>query len=273
LFDGRVDPVREDRNETRIVAENGAVQVGAILDWFVCVVLSGCPHHNQYELELTPAGKSLERDLTCSRVPEKEPFPADQLAAFEQIYGQPPTLPSPGHFRFSGRFAGKTPQDIGGAGWYTVHETPLGSIAVYSERFRGNDDLAEQLDERAKAADRLSELVARWFESEMGQDPNWPKVRAFLMREFRNDVHNLSLCGWLALVNAPSSHAPPDTTENDAEPLGYLNAWIARGGQYLAERGYIEPEEIFLWVRAFTGDSDAGQWSQRIRDLFAKKTG
>jgi hypothetical protein len=57
-----------------------------------CVVLSGCPHHNQYELQLTPAGNSLERDLTCSRVPEKEPFPADQLAAVEQVYGQPPTL-------------------------------------------------------------------------------------------------------------------------------------------------------------------------------------
>src|SRR4029077_8085060 len=91
------------------------------------VILTGCPEWNHYELELKPDGDGFERQLTSWREPDgktrkpNEPFPAEQLARCEQIYGHSPATPAPGHFRFGGRFAGKTPPDIGGAGSYTVY--------------------------------------------------------------------------------------------------------------------------------------------------------
>ena len=43
--------------------------------------------------------------------------------------------------RFTGKFAGRTPDDVGGAGSYTHWETAFGSASAYVERFRGSDDL------------------------------------------------------------------------------------------------------------------------------------
>ncbi len=246
--------------------------------WPLClglfaVALSGCPRYNHYELDLKPAGDSLEPQLTCWHVGDKEPFPAGQLATAEQIYGQPPTTPAPGHFRFSGRFAGKTPQDVGGAGTYTTFNTPLGSITVYSERFRGNDDLVEQFEARGKAADRLAELITDWFETQMGGDPNWPQVRQFLAGDFHRDLNNLSLYFWFAQANAADDPLLAKTTKNDAEELASFVKGSARIAQYLSEHGYVEPEEFFAWAKAVSDNITDSLVTKQVQNVVAKKAG
>jgi hypothetical protein len=239
----------------------------------IAILLSGCRHGNQYEIELKPDADGVERQLTCWRVGDKLPFPAEQLAFAEVFYGRPPEKPAPEKFRFTGRFAGKMPHDVGGAGTYTVFATPMGSIAVYSERFRGNDDLVEQFEERGKVAERLANLVAEWFESQMGQDRNWPQVHRFLTQDFRRDLHNLSLYFWRAQAKAaddpPIDNPPTEKWESFAP---YFDD-TARISQYFSERGYFEPGELLDWAKAMNGSFSSRASAQLLQKVVAKKAG
>jgi hypothetical protein len=240
------------------------------------VVSAGCQDHNHYEIELTPDGPALDRQLTCwrERHEKKETillnFFEEELGALETVYGKPSEQPEPRHHRFSGRFEGKTPADIGGSGSYTLFPTAMGSTAAYVERFRGNDDVAAQLDDRRKAIDRLAELVIGWFESQMGKDENWPRVRKFLDGEFRKDLHNLDVYLWTA-----SATTAANTRMTDDPFLKAGSEFVFRAGQYLVDRGYFEPAEVFDIARLIpdlsNGDGDGRRLLALVRKLLVKK--
>jgi len=243
------------------------------------VVSAGCQDHNHYEIELTPDGPALNRQLTCwrERHEKKETillsFFEKELGALETVYGKPSEQPEPSHHRFSGRFEGKTPADVGGSGSYTLFPTAMGSTAAYVERFRGNDDMAGQLDDRRKAIDRLADLVVGWFESQMAKDKNWAQVRKFLDGEFRKDLHNLDVYLWTA--NATTAANTRITDETDDPFIKTGSEFVFRAGQYLVDRGYFEPAEVFDIARLIpdlsNGDGDGQRLLVLVHKLLVKK--
>jgi hypothetical protein len=147
------------------------------------------------------------------------------------------------------------PDDVGGHGTFTRWDTPLGSVSLYVERFRGNDDLAAVLKRREATADRVVELVVAWLAKELKGDPQWPALQQFLHEDFRHDLHNLTLYAWRMSL----AHKAEKTDEN-FDP-------IVRVLQYLVERGYLEPDEIPKISRAIA-DCERGDY-ERLMTWFS----
>jgi hypothetical protein len=237
----------------------------------LCLVLlmalvTGCPH-NDYEVELTPRGNTLERQLTFYRadgvdsngVPVYQKFPEDQLAAITKLY-------PPGQLKADGKryiaraeFTKALPPDIGGAGSWTNFTSSLGNAAIYVERFRGNDDLATTSGERMEAADQLTDLLLGWSRMELGGESNYENLRRFLDEDFRRDLKNLTLYSWLQAVISPYHSKASEE-------------FIFRFGQYLNERGYFTISQLpELFAVAASNDDRA--MMRLVQRLIAKKMG
>jgi hypothetical protein len=192
------------------------------------------------------------------------PFSTTVLAAIERAYDEKPTQDGPQRYRFTGRFADHTPKDIGGSGSYIVIESPLGDICAYVERFRGNDDLVGQLATVARAANRLTDLLLGWFESQMHDDTSWPKLRAFLDVEFRRDLHNLALYVWLGQTNASNGERYEETPAGDGGWPEEVRPTLARLAQYLIEHGYLDPHEAMDFARQLAAATEGIDTVQAI---------
>ena len=225
--------------------------------------LAGC-QHNYYVLEITPEGNAIQRVLTCwqqvdQQPPRLNPLPADELARIEKLYGKPPAGADKGKRIFRGRFTGKTPADVGGAGSYTHFASPLGTLSAYAERFRGNDDPEALWAKRRAAVDQLIDLVLGWLESELKADPNFPKLRQFLDKDLRYDLKNIAF-----YVLAGNSLEGQKGAERG-------DPW-ARAAQYLYERGYFTPKEVPMLVRA-AESSDPAALLAVVQRFLAGKMG
>jgi hypothetical protein len=123
-------------------------------------VFSGCIE-NEYDVKLTPVGDSLERVLTVEH--SRAAVSDDDVKHLSEEYHVRPPASARSHV-FRGRFSGRMPNDVGGHGSFARWDTPLGSAAVYIERFRGKDDAAGELIRRQAAADSLVGLLIGWLE-------------------------------------------------------------------------------------------------------------
>ena len=138
--------------------------------------IGGCTR-NEYELTLSPAGNSLERALKVKHVTSQGSYdPAafdEEMRQIAEGYHADAPDSATAHV-FRGSFAGRMPKDVGGYGTFTRWDTSLGSAAAYVERFRGDDDVAGELDRRRAASDRLVDLLVAWLEREIfGMHPLW----------------------------------------------------------------------------------------------------
>jgi len=230
------------------------------------VLLTGCPH-NEYLVELTPRGHVIERKLVFYRQdgtdtngsPNYQVFPNDELLSIGKFY-PPGGLSRNGERRAAvGQFRGALPGDVGGAGSYLNLSNSLGSAAVYTERFRGDDDFTRRMEQRAKAADQLTDLIIGWSERELGKERKYRQLRRFLDHEFRRDLKNLSFYTWMlqAAINA---------RQNDPKEF----AW--RFGQYLTERGYLKVEDSPDLFRSAT-ENDTKRLLNFVQKLVAAKMG
>lgn len=231
---------------------------------FAALVLSlcwsaGCQDHNRYEIELQPEGGEMVRTLTVWRVPEnrsRDRFPPAELKDIAGLY--PPELPAaPGRHVFRGRFGPKMPADVGGNGDYHFTATPMGTAAVYVERFRGNDDVEQHIDDRRRASDELTGLLVGWFQSKIGRDRNFPRIRKFLDGEFRRDLRNLS--HYWAMARA----------SRQQEASLRQEYWV-RAAMYLVEHGYFRLEEIPAAIH-IESTNDAAQQLRFVIDLLSRK--
>ena len=222
-------------------------------------LLAGCQDHNRYEIELQPEGAEMVRTLTAWRVPEnrgKDRFPADELQRIAALY--PDELAAAGtRHAFRGRFGPKMPSDVGGSGDYHFTSTSLGTAAIYVERFRGGDDVEAHIDDRRRASDELTDLLIGWFQSEIGRDPNFVRIRAFLDREFRHDLRNLS--HYWAMARA-STH----------QQAAINQEYWARAAMYLVEHGYFRVEEVPAAVHV-ESTNDTVQQVRFVIDLISRK--
>jgi hypothetical protein len=222
-------------------------------------LLAGCQDHNRYEIELEPEGAEMVRTLTAWRVPEnrgKDRFPAGELERFASLYPEQLKALANRH-AFRGRFKEKMPADIGGAGDYHFTSTPMGTAAVYVERFRGSDDVEMHIDDRRRAADELTNLTIGWFQREIGRDPNFGRIRAFLDGDFRHDLRNLS--HYWAMARA-STH----------QQAAINQEFWARAAMYLVEHGYFRIDEVPAAVHV-EATNDADQQVRFVIDLLSRK--
>jgi len=191
----------------------------------LCALLTGCPH-NDYTVELKPTAHGVERTLKFYRVDEA--FPSNELAAISQVYPAGAVKWESGtNYVARGEFAGAMPKDIGGAGSFTNYVTSLGESGFYSERFRGEDDLAARIERQFHAADQLTDLIIGWSKTEFGHERGYKKLRQFLDEDFRSDLKNDGQYFQLGAVSELSNTNAPEE-------------FIARFGQYLFERGYVK---------------------------------
>jgi hypothetical protein len=225
------------------------------------LVVAGCDH-DCFEIEVRPAADAFQRKLTCwhaGDANEVSPLAAYRLERLGHLYPKCETPGTAVKQVFSGRFAERTPADVGGAGSYNHFTSPLGSAFSYVERFRGNDDLESRLAKRRRAAGALADLTVGWLEAELGRDPNFPKLKKFLAADFRRDLTNLGVYQFTGEV----MEACRKGTDSES-PL--------RAGLYLCERGYFSPGEIPLLYRALTSD-DCRPLLEHVRRLLARKMG
>lgn len=193
------------------------------------VLAIGCPHV-EYRLEMTPTDDGrMERRITVwvESDGREERCTSEGLNQLRARY--PNCLSDPSDIRqtFAGTFATSMPSDAGGAGYLLHVRTSLGSASAYSERFCGSDDLSPAIDRFLAAADRTVDILVGWFESELGEDARFPRLREFIDGEFRRDLKNFGVTLWLG----GASDRP-------------LDEGAARITQYFAERGYFEVEEL-----------------------------
>ncbi len=202
------------------------------------LLVTGCPS-DQYVVELTPRGPVMQRTLTfwcedgasTNGVPNYSTFAQKPLENITALYPRG-AMKQDGELRsVTGNFAGNMPPDVGGAGTYTNFTTRLGSAAFYSERFRGDADLAAKMTKRLHAADQLTDLIIGWSRAEFGRERHYQDLRRFIDVEFRRDLKNLSVYAWLGQI------ANNQRQEDGVE-------FVARFGQYLVERGYFKANDL-----------------------------
>ncbi len=231
-------------------------------------LLAGCLQ-SVYVLELTPDDAGVHRKLTvwqaarpkCERS-EIHSIGAEQREHLQQIYGAAKSIEDGKHV-FEGRFSQTMPADISGYGRWVRYESPLGNVTGYSERFRGSDDLQQQLADRHVALDRLVDLTIAWFRSEMKGDPHLERVEQFLDEELRHDLKSLVIFVWVRA-------GPADQANVGAEEVGF------RLLQYFEQRGYWRTADLPRWLNAIDsteGDTLAQWLLQEIQRTLARKIG
>ena len=231
------------------------------------ILVTGCPY-NQYIVDATPHGDVLERTLTfycedgvnpSNGVPNYHEFPTNELKFITALYPAGAISTNGNRLVARGSFAGSLPGDLGGAGYYSNYTTSLGSATLYAERFRGSDDLATTTEKRLRAADVLVDHVVAWSKMELGNQPHYADLRDFLEHDFRRDVKNASIYWWLGGVFS-------EEKTNGAEE------YVARGGQYLVEHGYLKLGDLPELVRGFE-ENDDNRINRLVQRLVARKLG
>ena len=227
-------------------------------------LVTGCPH-NKYLLELTPAGKVLDRRLTFFREDGKDTngapayldFPAQQLADITATYPAGSVTASGRQHVARAAFAEAMPHDVGGAGTWRNLTTTLGHVGIYTERFRGADDILATTGKRVEAMEQLTDLLIGWSRQEMGAEPRYDRLRKFFDVNFRRDLKNLTLYNWAReLVTNYKADADEE--------------FFVRFGQYLHERGYVkltQLPELFVAVHR----EDYGGLLRMVQRLVASK--
>lgn len=191
------------------------------------IFIAGC-EEERYSIEMKPCGEEVERKLVCSKN-----LPDDKRKRIARLYEKqidPNT--------FWGRFNENLPNDVGGAGFYTCFLTNMGKVNIYSERFRGNDDLNGTLEQAWLVVDQYIDLLIGWLEYELGNEPNFVNLRTFCDNNLRRDCKNLISYFWLA--NTPSDYKSSAQEEVSMRMV-----------HYLLERGYFTLKESPQIIQRF----------------------
>ena len=233
----------------------------------MALAVTGCPH-NDYTVELKPAGANIVRTLTFYRAdgcntntgsPNYQTFDPEEFAMIASQYPAGRLTNDVGWHCVRGEFGSSLPDDVGGAGSYTNLATSLGDAGFYVERFRGNDDLAGMVERRFKAADQLTDIIVGWSKAELGRERGYGQLHEFLDKQFRQDLKNASSYCWEGQLIF-------DRQTNAAQEFA------VRFGQYLYERGYLNLGEALNQAVLFSS-SDTKAENRLIQRIVARKMG
>ncbi len=238
--------------------------VGLAYAALLCV--SGCTRQ-VYELQLKPDGDSIERTLsvwsetTRSNSPNKiSPLSAGELARIRPFYDRQRDQVEEDRHTFTGRFQSEMPGDIGGVSYYTFFDSSLGSTFVYSERFRGEDDLKQSMQERLDAVDKLIGCLVAWVDEEFADSAVHDELVQLLDHSVRRDLENLALYCW--------THG----TRGDWGEEQAFQQLAARLGQYFVERDYFEIADLPRVLRV-ANSRDRHAMAGLLREMVIRKLG
>lgn len=199
---------------------------------------AGCTQRS-YEIDMSVDEGRARRTLTVSTSggqEESAALSAEEKAALTAAYGTNVERDQRGRAIVTGEFVGRLPDDVGGRGEVAHWESSLGSLSVYLERFRGDVDLHGQFTDRIARVDQAVDLLQAWVDFAAVDSPDGDKLRAFVDKEFRDDVRNLALYVWLGACGE-SSKSP---NKNEQHLLAQLI-------QYAIERDYIDLRDVAGW--------------------------
>jgi len=166
---------------------------------------------------MEPDGDRINRQIVCS-----EDTSDDMRKRLSELYDKQIDKNT-----FEGSFGQTLPNDIGGYGSYLHLKNPMGSTYIYVERLRGKDNQALEMEEAFGQANRLVDLLIDWLQIELGENPNFDKLRKFCDETLREDIKNLSLYSWVG-----------DRASDESDEA------FARIFLYLYERGYFTLDDI-----------------------------
>ncbi len=211
------------------------------------IALLGACERDIYSVQLEPTGSGFQRELKVVRERhdgQRSAPPAEILDRLSALYGGP----EPQTFAtFGAAFGVETPDDVGGRGALARQTTPLGTVFVYIERFRGEDDPSARLARTQQAASVAAGLVLGWLDRELADEPQWPALRATLADgKFDRDFRNMAILAWLAKNSARFGAAAPEPADEQA--------LLIQLGAYLHEHGYITGAQLPLAWKALADD-------------------
>lgn len=228
---------------------------------------------NSYELELIPGDDGVERKLVATQrggaaengngnAPRS--IDRKELKQIFDAYEDATDFKSEDNQHFSGKFAGKTPQDIGGSGRFAKWSTSLGTYHVYSERFRGNDDLIGELESRRKSGDLLISWIADFAKQQTIDIEGQDRLLKFIEADLRRDLHNLAAYAMTLQVAA-----------SQAKESSVAEEWAMRLIQYFVERGYLVPSDTPVLLRAIRdgNHNDGNRIMNFVQRVVARKLG
>ncbi len=180
------------------------------------VPFCGCDEY-EYTIRMEPDGDRINRQIVCS-----ENATDNIRKRLDNLYDKQIDKNT-----FQGSFGQTLPKDIGGYGSYVYLNNPMGSTYIYVERLRGKDTQAPEMEEAFSNADRLVDLLIDWLRMELGENPNFDKLRKFCDETLREDIKNLSLYSWVG------GRASDEANE------AFVRIFL-----YLYERGYFTVDDI-----------------------------
>ena len=201
-------------------------------------LFTGCKTED-YRLELRPDGDVLQRVLYCE----------DEVIEEGAV---------------SGRFEG---EDEDRFGWHLSKMTHMGRVSAYSEQFAGEAEQARDLDLRRIAYNRIFDLWLAWFETEFDKTSGYAEVHSLIDGDVRADGWDLLTLLW-AYETVGSTLEPPAGEAEDFE-MHFIDELRFRGFNYLAQRGYFEPEEL-QWLPLawrWSADGEHDPWLIAARGL------
>lgn len=237
------------------------------------LLLCGCSWH-VYELEMAPTGHQLERLLTCYKHEDNRKgsglgtFPKVELERMAKAYGQAAPAPAARKYEFRGTFGEKTPNDIGGAGYFERLESPMGTLTAYVERFRGNDDIASRIERVTRSIDEYVAMVSRRLMDKSGPESRWQDVHRFVCGELRRDLKNMALYAVLWSDHRSIMMTPPGEEDRLYAHL------LVRVLLYLTEHGYVSPRDLPRLRRMAEerpDRKDRERVAQVIREMLSRK--
>lgn len=238
------------------------------------LLLNGC-EEEKYAIHMTFEGDVVTRQIVCS-----ENVPETVRSKLKSLYPK-----QTDENTFKGSFGEELPDDAGGFGRCVHLCNSMGDVHIYVERFRGEDAQALAIEKALDAADHLVDLTIDLLAFELGDDPNFPDLKAFCHERLREDVKNLIVYIWMANRN----HDSPEEEigmrvllyfyERHYFSLGDISslaattnreAWILEYLQRLISRklGYSDAEEVTEKLR-FLQDLHAVE--QSVSRFFASR--
>ena len=222
--------------------------------WITLLPLCACAQ-DRYWVELSPTDSGFTRRLALLRrdgTPDAlraeagrtklvtggkalDPAEVERLLA---VYGGPAKSESGvSGLGLAADFDEAIPSDLGGAGFLTRLDSPLGSLWTYAERLRGDDDLLRQRERRAAAFEQLFGLYLGYLDQELSGEAGWGPLRAWIDGPLRADLRLfLETLGLELLVR--EGGAPSAAGGELSEPEGRVI--LARLCLFLYERGYLD---------------------------------
>ncbi|MGB2819456.1 MAG: hypothetical protein WBF17_00640, partial [Phycisphaerae bacterium] len=157
------------------------MRVKLLLTAVLAGLLGGC-EHDEYEIEVTPRGQEIRREITAWHVGSKDGNTQatglfdEKLASIAKLYDKRLTRPDEAKQTFVGTFRARTPNDVGGAGFYRRLDSQMGHACAYVERFRGHDEQAGLMEEEMRKVDKSVDLLVKWLESELAGEEGFKKL-------------------------------------------------------------------------------------------------